>query len=40
MIDLSLMGKKQLAKVFDYSVLPKDTTEAGNPQRLRPDSRI
>jgi len=29
MIDLSLMDKKQLAKVFDYSVLPKDTTEAG-----------
>lgn len=29
MVDLSLMDKKKLAKVFDYSVLPKDTTEAG-----------
>lgn len=27
MIDLSKMDKKALAKVFDYSVLPKDTTE-------------
>ena len=29
MIDLSLMDSKSLAKVFDYSVLPKDTQEAG-----------
>ena len=28
MIDLSLMDKKSLAKVFDYSVLPKETQEA------------
>lgn len=28
MIDLSKMDKTSLAKVFDYSVLPKDTTEA------------
>jgi deoxyribose-phosphate aldolase len=28
MIDLSKMDKKSLAKVFDYSVLPKDTNEA------------
>ena len=28
MIDLSLMDKKALAKVFDYSVLPKETQEA------------
>lgn len=27
MVDLSKMDKKALAKVFDYSVLPKDTTE-------------
>ncbi len=27
MIDLSKMDKKALAKVFDYSVLPKDTNE-------------
>lgn len=29
MIDLSKMDKTKLAKVFDYSVLPKDTQEAG-----------
>ncbi|MCU0488306.1 MAG: deoxyribose-phosphate aldolase [Anaerolineales bacterium] len=29
MIDLSLMTKQSLAKVFDYSVLPKETQEAG-----------
>jgi deoxyribose-phosphate aldolase len=29
MIDLSKMDKKALAKVFDYSVLPKETQEAG-----------
>jgi deoxyribose-phosphate aldolase len=29
MIDLSKMDKKSLAKVFDYSVLPKETQEAG-----------
>jgi len=28
MIDLSKMDKKSLAKVFDYSVLPKETREA------------
>ncbi|MCE1252634.1 MAG: deoxyribose-phosphate aldolase [Anaerolineae bacterium] len=28
MVDLSKMDKKALAKVFDYSVLPKDTNEA------------
>lgn len=28
MIDLSKMDKKSLAKVFDYSVLPKETQEA------------
>jgi deoxyribose-phosphate aldolase len=28
MIDLSKMDKQSLAKVFDYSVLPKDTDEA------------
>lgn len=28
MIDLRLMDKRSLAKVFDYSVLPKDTQEA------------
>ena len=27
MIDLAKFDKKSLAKVFDYSVLPKDTTE-------------
>lgn len=29
MIDMNKMDKTSLAKVFDYSVLPKDTTEAG-----------
>ncbi len=29
MVDLSKMDKKALAKVFDYSVLPKETQEAG-----------
>jgi deoxyribose-phosphate aldolase len=29
MIDLSKMDKKSLAKVFDYSILPKETQEAG-----------
>jgi len=28
MIDLSKMDKKSLAKVFDFSILPKETTEA------------
>jgi deoxyribose-phosphate aldolase len=28
MVDLSKMDKRALAKVFDYSVLPKNTTEA------------
>ena len=28
MIDLSKMDKQSLAKVFDYSILPKDTTES------------
>jgi len=28
MIDLSKMDKKSLAKVFDFSILPKDTNEA------------
>ena len=29
MIDLSKMDRKSLAKVFDYSILPKETQEAG-----------
>ncbi|MBN1486635.1 MAG: deoxyribose-phosphate aldolase, partial [Anaerolineae bacterium] len=28
MLDLSKLDKKSLAKVFDYSVLPKNTQEA------------